>query len=133
MEDKLHDAEIFGVSVDRLSEYARLDFRLESGSFLFAEMKGLRAFRCEDMTLQNVISRMLRSDMNQIAPAALEGWLSWCTSLSDTHSWLCEERRREWLRECQNGSLILVIVEPSAGAQIAAVCEHLLIQPCNHP
>lgn len=125
---QLHDAEIIAVFVDRLSGLARLDFRLTNGSLCTAEMHGLKAFRCEDFTLQNVVSRLFLSDQNEISQDGLDYWLNWSTSLSDAGSWLSNERRREWLDACLSGGLNLLIIEPSAGAQIAAVCEHFMFK-----
>lgn len=123
----LHDAEIVAVSVDRLSGRARLEFRQEDGSLRSVELYGLRAFRSEDLTLQNVVSRVLRSSRGQLSGESLEHWLRWVTSLSDTDSWLSDERKREWRDACAQGRLELVVLEPSAGAQIAALCERLAL------
>jgi len=124
---ELHDAEVIAVVVDRENEYARLDFRLENGALCSAELRGLRAFRGEDLTLQNVVSRLLRSVHKEITGDELERWLIWSTSLSDSNSWLSNQRKREWLDACENGDLDLVLIVPSAGAQIAAVCESFVL------
>lgn len=124
----LHDAEIVAVAVDRLGGIARLDLRQEDGVLRSLELHGLKAFRCEDLTLQNVISRVLRSSMGQLSGDVLERWLGWVTSLSDTDSWLSEERMHEWRAGCEAGGLELVVVEPSAGAQIAALCERVAVR-----
>ena len=57
----LHDAEVIAVAVDRLSGVARLDVRQEGGVLRSVELHGVKAFRSEDLTLQNVVSRILRS------------------------------------------------------------------------
>jgi hypothetical protein len=125
----LHDAEVIGVAVDRGSGSARLDLRQENGDLCFVELQGLKAFRGEDLTLQNVINRILRTSMGDISGEELEHWLTWVTSLSDADSWLQAERMREWCAACEAGSLDLVVVEPSAGAQIAALCERVILWP----
>ena len=124
----LHDAELIGVEIDRGNERARLTLQLESGQTRLVELSGLKAFRSEDMTLQNVVSRLLRSSRGEIASGHLDRWLSWTTSLSDSGSWLSEQRRGEWLAACASGGLELVVLEPSAGAQVAAVCERVSLQ-----
>lgn len=123
----LHDAELIGVDVDRINRRARLSFRLESGESRSIQLLGLKAFRSEDLTLQNVVNRLLRSSQGELAGDHLEHWLTWATSLSDASSWLSEQRKREWREACEAGALELVVLEPSAGAQIAAVCENLLM------
>lgn len=123
----LHDAELIAVAVDRLRAHARLSFRLESGALHLVELHGLKAFRGADLTLQNVVSRILRSSTGQLEAEALEYWLLWVTSLSDVESWLSHERMRDWRAACEAGTWELVVIEPSAGAEIAAVCERLVL------
>lgn len=125
--DDLHDAEIIGVSVDRWNSCARLDFRLEDGALCSAELRGVRAFRCEDLTTQNVVSRLRLSQRKAMARKELAQWLDWSTSLSDADSWLNSQQKLDWMNACETEGLSLVIVEPSAGAQIAAVCEHIAL------
>lgn len=125
---EIHDAELIGVELDRANERARLTLQLESGQTRLVDLSGLRAFRSEDVTLQNVVSRLLRSSRGEISPDHLDRWLSWATSLSDTGSWLSDQRRSEWLAACASGDLELVVLEPSAGAQIAAVCKKVSLR-----
>jgi hypothetical protein len=125
---ELHDAELIGVEIDRANERARLTFKLEGGQTRLVELSGLKAFRSEDMTLQNVVSRFLRSSRGEIAGDQLDRWLSWATSLSDSRPWLSEQRRSEWLTACASGALELVVLEPSAGAQVAALCERVCVK-----
>jgi len=124
----LHDAEVIAVAVDRLSGIARLDLRQEDGVLRCVELQGLKAFRSEDLTLQNVISRVMRASTDQLSEKELERWLVWMTSLSDASSWLSAERMHEWRAACEAGSLELIVVEPSAGAQIAALCERVVMK-----
>jgi hypothetical protein len=124
---ELHDAEIVAVAIDRLNACVRLEFRLESGQIRRGVFRGVKAFRSEDVTLQNVVSRLIRSSRGQLSREAHEHWMQWVTSLSDTGSWLSAERKREWLDACKDGGMELVVIEPSAGAQIAVVCEQLVL------
>lgn len=124
-----HDAEIIAVAIDRLSGIARLDLRQEDGALHIFELQGLKAFRSEDLTLQNVINRVLQTSMGQLSGKEAERWLTWATSLSDAGSWLSAERMGEWRAACESGDLDLVVVEPSAGAQIAALCERVVLMP----
>jgi hypothetical protein len=124
---QLHDAEVIAIAVDRLSDIARLSLRQEDGVLRSVDFYGLKAFRSEDVTLQNVVNRVLRSSSGQFSEDVLERWLEWVTSLSDAASWLSEERKREWCAACEAGRLQLVVFEPSAGAQIAVLCERLVL------
>lgn len=122
----LHDAELITVAVDRTNSIARLSFRQEDGALDTVELLGVKAFRCEDLTLQNVVSRVLLSSQKNISPDGIVHWITWATSLSDAASWLNEQRKQDWLNDCAGGTLELVVFEPSAGAQIAAVCDQVV-------
>lgn len=123
----LHDAELVAVAVDRHKAVACLDFCLEDRSRHVVELRGLKSFRCEDLTLQNVVNRVLRSSSKEFSAEYLAYWTIWSTSLSDSVSWLSEQRRQEWIDAYASGALELVVLEPSAGAQLAAVCEKLVL------
>ena len=123
----LHDAELTAIAIDRANSIARLDFKLENGAFHTVELKGLRAFRSEDLTMQNVVSRVLQSSKNEFSTDDLAHWITWVTSLSDATSWLSGLRKQEWINDCVNGSLELVVFEPSVGAQIVATCDALVL------
>ena len=123
----LHDAELVAMAIDRSNSMARLSFRLESGALHTVELRGLKAFRSEDLTLQNVVSRVLQSSKKQFSTDDLTHWITWATSLSDAASWLAGQRKHDWINNCANGALELVVFEPSAGAQIAAVCDQLVL------
>jgi hypothetical protein len=127
--NSLHDAEIITVSIDRVSAIARLDFRLEDGTSCAVELDGVKAFRSEDLILQNVVSRVIQSAEGQISPTDLDRWTNWVTSLSDASSWLDGQRKQDWLRELLAGKMNLVIFEPSAGATVAVICERLSYYP----
>lgn len=123
----LHDAELVAIAVDRANSIARLSFLLQDGALHIAELRGLKAFRCEDLTLQNVVSRALQSSQKQLSSEDLDYWVMWVTSLSDASSWLSEKHKQDWLTDCMSGTLELVVFEPSAGAQAVAVCEQFVL------
>ena len=123
----LHDAELVAMEIDRSNSRAILSFRLENGALHTVGLHGLKAFRCEDMTLQNVVSRVLQSSKKQFSTEDLSHWITWATSLSDASSWLAGQRKHDWINDCAGGDMELVVFEPSAGAQIAAVCDQLVL------
>jgi hypothetical protein len=124
----LHDSELVALSVNRAIKFARLEFRLESGEGIFAEMYGLRAFRSEDFVLQNVVSRILYSSRGDLEPKRLMYWLDWATRLSDAGSWLPDKKREDWLCACMSGDLELIVIEPSVGAQVVAICDEVALR-----
>lgn len=123
----LHDAELVNLSVDKSSSIVRMSFMLENGSVCSVELCGVKAFRSVDLTLQNVVNRVLCSSRNEIPLDNINYWLAWVTSLSDSSSWLNDSRKQEWLDDMKSGRIELVVIEPSAGTEIAAVCEKLVL------
>lgn len=125
--ESLHDAELVAVAIDRDNWVIRLDFRHESGIQRSVQLEGIVAFRSEDLILQNVVSRLLRSSRGDLSRESLDRWLTWVTSLSDAHSWLSGQHKSELLADCESGALELVVFEPSAGAQVVAVCKRFVV------
>lgn len=123
----LHDAEIIGISLDRLQHIVRIDMQQEDGVLRTAELRGVLAFRSEDLKMQNVISRVLLSSEGKLSDESLDHWLGWATSLSDTTSYLSVEQHNEWRKLCISGDLEMVVVIPSAGAQLAALCKRIVL------
>lgn len=120
-----HDAEVTSIKMSRLTSACRLGLSHADGKQSTVELVGIAAFRVEDFGLQNIVSRVLRSASQDFSLDDLNHWLGWVTSLSDAPSWLKPEKRREWVTAVAKGELELVVMEPSAGAQIAAVCERV--------
>jgi hypothetical protein len=123
----LHDAELISVEIDRSHSYAKLIFKMENGETKSVELQGVKAFRSEDLILQNVVSRLLCSSWGDIADDHLDRWLIWATSMSDSSSWLSDQHKDEWRTACIAKTLKLLVFEPSMGAQIVAVCDDLSI------
>lgn len=119
----LHDAELVALAIDRANASVALHFKLEDGKLRQASMQGIKAFRGADLTLQNIVSRVLRASQGEIAREDQDRWLTWVTSLSDTSSRLSNQCRSEWIAAFSTGTLELVVFEPSAGTEIVAVCD----------
>ncbi|WP_162574769.1 hypothetical protein [Variovorax sp. PBL-H6] len=116
-----HDAEIVSIDIDRENSVCRLGFTFEREKRSSLELFEVVAFRVEDFSLQNVVSRILRATAKDFSEDDLSHWLDWATSLPDAPSWLKSERKREWVDALNDGRLALIVLEPSAGAQIVAV------------
>lgn len=121
----LHDAEIVAVSVDRWTKIARLDFRLEEGGARSILLSGIRAFRCTDLSLQNVVYEVLQSDGMTLKPSDVDSWLTWITWSPDGPSWLLPDRRESWSQALRAATLKLVVFLPSVGAMAAGICEEV--------
>jgi hypothetical protein len=124
---RLHDAEIVSIGIDREHSVCRIDFSHHDGKRGLVEFFGVLACRAEDFILQNVVSRTLRSTAKDFSMEDLDYWVAWATSLSDASSWLKAESKNEWMAALNDSKLELVVFEPSAGAQIAVICERMTI------
>ena len=122
-----HDAEIIDVSIDGLNSFGRIKVKAVNGIVSNIELDGLIAFRCEDLTMQNVVSRVLQSIEGTFSTEELQYWVTWVTSLSDCGSRLKEQKKSEWLDSLINKKTNLIMFEPSAGATIAAICRGVQI------
>lgn len=127
-EDLLHDAELVTISVAHADSTARLEFRHADASCYRLNLYGLRAIRCVDMTMQNVVYRLLQSSNGTLAVDEWERWLEWVTSFSDGPSWLTERARQDLLASLTDKSVNLLVIESSLGATVASVCARMELQ-----
>ena len=125
---QLHDAELQAIHVNRETGIARLDFQYDVGENITVHLKGLKKIRCEDFTMQNVVCNFLRSSVEDLTSKDYVYWVNWVCSLSDAPQWTPEHVRKALLVACQQRSLELIILIPSAGAQLAAICEESQIE-----
>jgi hypothetical protein len=120
----MHDAEVQAIRVDHGS--VTLQLRDEDGTPLVVSLRGVRDFRCDHLGPQNIISRTRQSADDEFSAAEIEEWLRWVTS-DDGGSWLPAEKLADWTASCLDKRLNLLVMTPSVGALIAAVCEACVI------
>jgi len=119
----LHDAELYSIDINRKNSILKLKFELNHDKHIIISLKGVLTFRCEDLTCQNVVSRLMQSSMYNFNSEDLVYWIKWASSLSDAEMWTSQEIRNKWLADIKNEILELIVLEPSAGAQFAAICK----------
>jgi hypothetical protein len=120
-----HDAVIYGVAADEVSGELVLSVKLENGTRKALALDGCEMFRVVDFTPQNVVSRLMVFRGSSVDENLLAEKLEWITSFCDASSYLSEERRQEIIRRIKAGELSLVVVEPSVGAEIIALCRSI--------
>lgn len=124
----IQDFEVTAIRVDRPAALATIELRAPEGGRHALILSGVKAFRVEDLVMQNEVGQVLRSGgRGRIDDTEIGRWIIWATSLSDARSWLYEEKRTEWVQLCLSGALELVVLLPSVGAQIVAVCERVTL------
>jgi hypothetical protein len=128
----IHDAEISLVAIDREKAICRFEFLHNKKNCSILNLSGLRAYRVQDFVMQNVVSRVLTSSTSDFSIEEIKYWIEWATSLSDAGSWLKPGKLDTWLAAIDAGKLKLLVFEPSAGAQIAAIFEQMNFQISLH-
>ncbi len=124
----LHDAELLGLKINKRDDTVELYFFLVNDTHCTIVLGGVKSFRSQDIIVQNVLSRLLTTAYRQLSHAEIGKWIEWSTSLSDANTFLSRQQQDEWIKSCENGTLTLVVIEPSAGAEIASVCEEISIE-----
>jgi hypothetical protein len=118
-----HDAEFVRVDSASKQRELSLSFVLSNG-----EVKNLILMECEffrvlDYTSQNIVSRVLILHGASSDRSFLTDRLIWAASLSDAPSFLSAERCSNLLMEIEASKLVLFLLEPSAGAEVVALCK----------
>jgi len=114
-----HDAELRSIEIDREDKRIALRFSLADRSFRTLNFSGVTSFRTIDVIMQNVTSRLLISSEHEFGKDDLLRWIRWLTSLSDTESFCTSEQILDIQRKIERGDRLLVVLEPSWGAEIA--------------
>ena len=124
----LHDAELVGVELTGDRKTVRLSLVDNEKASIAIVASGVKAFRLIDMGLQNVVYRLHRpeSDTSSLS-ADLGGKLNWVTSCLDAPSYLSDAAMSDYLEKIKSGNLSLLLLEPSAGAELAVLCESVAI------
>lgn len=125
----IHDAELVGIEITDERKTVRLSLidNEKVGVALIAS--GVTAFRLVDMGMQNVVYRLLRLQGETITPSIdLGERLGWVTSCLDAPSYLSDAAMNDYLGRIKSGSLCLLLLEPSAGAELAILCESVTIK-----
>ncbi len=128
----IQDFEVTAVSVDRPAAQVEIQLRAPIGTRHVLTLSGVKAFRVEDLVMQNEVGEALFGTKRRLDDATVSRWITWATSLSDSRSWLYDDKRVEWVNSCLAGNLELVVLIPAAGAQIAAVCERAAFDGHGH-
>lgn len=122
---QLHDAELKRIDIDAKSQIIQLEFCLENGRRKILKITGVRAFRAEDLIMQNIISRILLHSHGDIGEDGLGFYIDWVAALSDCKTWFDEQTKSGWQEQIRANSLELIVFEPSAGAQIVIICKKI--------
>ena len=124
----LHDATLKKIDINAIDKNIALYFHFESKDDCSLRCQQVKAFRCEDLNLQNVVSKIRFSSKDYFTDDELEYRIKWATSTSDTKSWLSEDVKEKWIEKIKTGDLALIYVEPSAGAQIVIICAQFSVK-----
>ncbi|MDO8289140.1 MAG: hypothetical protein Q7T44_07965 [Parvibaculum sp.] len=116
-----HDAELVGLDANRNERSLSLRFRRVDNSVSTLHIEGVSAFRITDFVNQNVVSRLLESSSYVFSKDEISRQVEWLCSLSDSVTWATGEKIDLIQKEISEGSLLLLVLEPSCGAEFAAL------------
>jgi hypothetical protein len=117
----LHDAELKSIFVDRKKSVVYLEFFEANGNVCRMELQGIKTFRAADFSMQNVVCRIRQASQQDFSDVELAHWVEWSTSLSDAGSYLNTEWKNKWINGLKEGTVELLVLEPSAGVELATV------------
>jgi len=120
---RFHDAKLVGVSINQIEKNVRLSLLTSDGLMEQIDFLGVIAFRINDFIFQNIISQLIivqSSDINEIF-----NWIEWLSSLSMSSPMFSKEAIQEYTDQIKHGELILLVVEPSWGAEAAVLCRRM--------
>jgi hypothetical protein len=122
-----HDAELVNIRTGP-GGAVFLGFRLADGSSRQLNLVGCELFRIVDVTLQNVASRVMVFKGSEIPVEYVDERLIWASSMIDASSFLSVGRRESLIQQITSSQKMLVVVEPSCGAEVVATCAEYIEQ-----
>ncbi|HVI89185.1 MAG TPA: hypothetical protein VM659_12830 [Dongiaceae bacterium] len=120
-----HDAELIGVSVDRDARVAQLRFKRADRPAATVTLHGLQDFRIVDLIPQNVVSRLMIHTETAFLEDEIRTAITWARNLSDTQLVPDERQLQEVIEKVRRGTLSVLILEPSYGAELVASFDSL--------
>ncbi|AYZ65703.1 hypothetical protein EGY31_20720 [Burkholderia multivorans] len=124
-----HDAELFGIAHHRADRELRLQFRRTNGDTGTFRLTGVIAQRVVDFADQNIVSRLLISPAYPFSSAEIAHWLAWLGGRADFSPGPADpERVAQCVDDFSAGRHALFVLEPSAGAEMAVLCETILLR-----
>lgn len=123
-----HDTSLRSVGSGEASDTLLLAFELNDGRKESINLYGCEFFRMTDFVVQNIVSRLLVFRGHNIDVGSVIEKLKWASSLSDTTTSLSHERLDVLVERIRNGEVGLFVLEPSWGAELVAVFNHISYQ-----
>jgi hypothetical protein len=118
-----HDAEFIGLHYTRDERRLRLNFQLVSGEVAVVRCEVVSVFRLGEMGLQNVASRLLISSEREFQPDDIRERINWAASRDSWEYAMTDEQAAHFATEIGQRKLIVLVLEPSIGAELVVVCK----------
>lgn len=120
-----HDSRL--ISVVHYPEEMQLDIKFQ---FVNEQYRTIQLYKCEifrlhDFTSQNIVSRVMTFAGGNVDKQFIAERIRWATSLSDCSSYLQQDALKKKVEIISEGKVVLLIIEPSWGAELAALSEGL--------
>ncbi|MDF3883697.1 hypothetical protein [Cupriavidus basilensis] len=118
---ELHDAELVSVTHKRKEKKISICVVCPDDSEVTLNLHDVKTVRMVDFISQNVISRVLHSGSINLDISDLEKMVVWANSLSDGTCLISRESVSDYVSEIKNGTLRLLAIEPSWGAELICI------------
>ncbi|SOE94171.1 hypothetical protein SAMN05414139_06982 [Burkholderia sp. D7] len=118
-----HDAEFIGLLYARDKQRLTLNFQLVSGELAAVHCEDVSVFRLGEMGLQNVTSRLLISSEREFQPDDIREHINWAASRDGWEYAMTDEQAANFIAKIQQRQLIVLVLEPSIGAELVVVCK----------
>jgi hypothetical protein len=117
-----HDLTLTALTYDRTKLLLELKLVSETSAKVI-ELTACKYFRVNDFIPDSIVSRILVFSGDNSDRGWVEERVKWATSQSDASSYLNSEALNRVVEELQGGKLLMLVVEPSWGSELVAVCE----------
>jgi len=117
----IHDAEVVQVDMNKLNKRLILGFQTQKTELERLFLDDVAVFRINNFIKQNIVSRLITSLTQSISDEEVTHWVKWTNSL-DSDVMIKPEAVQNYVNRIKNKELILLIIEPSWGAEIAVIC-----------
>ena len=124
---ELHDSELISIEIQRDQRLLALGFKLVSNEVRKLRFTNVVGFRVTEVIAQNVVYQALMFPGDPFSTEQLTHWIKWAKNLSDTEPLVTSEALERITGQLQRGELILFVVEPSWGAEVAIICGSIFL------
>ena len=128
-----HDAELLSIALEKTERKVRLGWLCADGSARTLEFVGVELFLATDLIQQNVLSRLKFTKTSALPIEQIAATVKWMGSLEDGSMVLTESATKTYCDRIHAGELLLTVMEPSWGAEVAIASREVILSTGRPP